>query len=285
MEYRRITDNREIYYYFSEIKNAVPYWFDVDYSLWLESYNDDTDYDNDVMFGELISYAAYAENDIVGFVQFGISNYTYNENGDKDFSEKCGVIRNLYFDREHTCGETLISLAEEYFSEKGISKKSAFFHALGMTCYAGHGKLFCGLQHIEAALFKFGYVKEHENVYYKRLLTEGDVASDKALVSYGEVNPKGLQEFTITADGKTVGAGALVYLPQGEICYLKWIYIYDTEQGKGYASAALRTIFAELYKKGIRRLDTDTADGNLIAQGLYEKVGFENMGRTRSYLK
>ncbi len=285
MEYIKITDHKEIYNYFSEIRNVVPYWFDVDYSLWLESYQNDTDYDGDKMFGELISYAACDENEIVGFVQFGISNFTYNENGDKDFSERCGVIRNLYFDREQDCGERLISIAEEYFSAKGILKKSAFFHALGMTCYAGHGKLFCGLLHIEAELFKFGYVKEHENVYYKRLLTEGDVASDKALVSYGEVNPKGLQEFTITADGKMVGAGALVYLPQGEICYLKWIYVYDTEQGKGYASATLQTIFSELYSKGIRRLDTDTADCNLIAQGLYEKVGFTDIGRTRSYLK
>lgn len=160
MEYKKITDNKEIYDYYSRIKNAVPYWFDVDYSLWLESYNNDTDYDNDVMFDELISYAAYAENDIVGFVQFGISNYTYNESGDKDFSEKCGVIRNLYFDREQDCGEKLISIAEEYFSARGVSKSSAFFHALGMTCFAGHGKLFCGLPHIEAELFKFGYVKE-----------------------------------------------------------------------------------------------------------------------------
>lgn len=285
MENKKITDHKEIYDYYSRIRNAVPYWFDVNYSLWLESYQNDTDYDGDEMFGELISYAAYAENEMVGFVQFGISNYTYNENGDKDFSEKCGVIRNLYFEREHACGEKLISIAEEYFSEKGISKRSAFFHALGMTCYAGHGKLFCGLPHIEAELFKSGYVKEHENVYYKRVLTEGDTASDKASVSYGEANPKGLQEFTITADGKTVGAGAIVYLPQGEICYLKWIYVYNTEQGKGYASAALRTIFSELYSKGIRRLDTDTADCNLIAQGLYEKVGFTDMGRTRSYLK
>ncbi len=285
MKYKKITDNKEIYDYYSRIKNVVPYWFDVDYSLWLESYNNDSDYDGDKMFGELMTYAAYAENDIVGFVQFGISNYTYNESGDKDFSEKCGVIRNLYFDKEQDCGEKLISIAEEYFSARGVSKRSAFFHALGMTCYAGHGKLFCGLPHIEAELFKFGYVKEHENVYYKRLLTEGDVASDKVSVIYGETNPKGLQEFMINTGGKTVGAGALVYLPQGEICYLKWIYIYDTDQGKGYASATLLTIFSELYSKGIRRLDTDTADGNLIAQKLYEKVGFTNMGRTRSYLK
>lgn len=54
MEYKKITDNKEIYDYYSRIKNAVPYWFDVDYSLWLESYNNDSDYDGDKMFGELM---------------------------------------------------------------------------------------------------------------------------------------------------------------------------------------------------------------------------------------
>lgn len=282
-EYKKITDLKQIYDYYNRIKNAVPYWFNVDCNLWLESYQNDTDYDGEKMFSELVNYAAYAENEIVGFVQFGISNYTYNQNGEKDYSEKWGVIRNLYFDKEHNCGELLISLAESYFSEKNISKKSAFFHALGMTCNAGHGKLFCGLPHIETALLKFGYEKEHENVYYKRLLTGNDFVSDTVSVEYGEINPKGLQEFSIKADGKDVGAGALVYLPQGEICYLKWIYIYDTEQGKGYATSALKSIFSDLYEKGIRRLDTDTADCNIIAQKLYEKVGFADMGRTRSY--
>ncbi|MBQ7783301.1 MAG: GNAT family N-acetyltransferase [Oscillospiraceae bacterium] len=284
-EYKRTADLKPLYDYYIKVKNCVPYWFDADYELWFESYDNDTDYDADKMFSELMTYAAYAENNIVGFVQFGISNYFYNENGEKDFSEKCGVIRNLYFDSDNNCGEKLISLADEYFAEKNISKKSAFFHALGMTCNAGHGKLYCGLPHIEAALLKCGYIKEHENVYYKRMLKECDAASDTVSVSYKETNLKGLQEFSIVADGKDVGAGALVYLPQGEICYLKWIYIYDTEQRKGYASSALKTLFFDLYNNGIRRFDTDTADGNIIAQKLYTKVGFTDMGRTRSYLK
>lgn len=284
-EYIKITDLKLIYDYYCNIKNAVPYWFDVNYEQWLESFESDTDYDGEVMFDELVTCAAFSESDIVGFVQLGISNYSYNENGGKDYSKKCGVIRNLYFDSSHNCGDGLILFAEKYFAEKNIYGKSAFFHALGMTCNAGHGKLFCGLRHIENLLLKYGYTKEHENVYYKRVLTKSDIASDKASVSYNEVNPKGLQEFTITADGKAVGAGALVYLPQGGIGYLKWIYIYDTEQGKGYASSALQTIFSDLYEKGIRRLDTDTADCNIIAQKLYEKVGFADMGRTRSYVK
>lgn len=285
VEIRQAEDLREIYEYYCGIKSAVPYWFDADYPLWLESFINDTDYDGEKMFSQLLTYAAYDESRIVGFVQFGISRYIYDSNGEKNHNQSCGVIRALYFDKEYDCGDSLISLAEQYFAKQRITAKSAFFHALGMTCNAGHGKLFCKLSHIEAALLRAGYTKEHENVYYKRMLTENDKSDSAVEVKYGAVNPKGLREFTISAEGKPVGAGALVYLPQGGICYLKWIYIYDTEQGKGYASSALRRIFADLYRNGIRRLDTDTADGNIIAQRLYEKVGFADMGRTRSYLK
>ena len=285
-EYKIETDLKQIYDYYNSIKNAVPYWFDASYELWIVSYNNDTDYDGDKMFSELMTYAAYAENNIVGFIQFGISNYIYNENGEKDYSEKCGVIRNLYFDSNNNCGEKLISFAEEYFAEKNISKKSAFFHALGMTCNAGHGKLYCGLPHIENALLKFGYEKEHENVYYKRLLSIDDCnVQNNVSIKYNADNSKGMSVFSICIDDRCVGAGEIVYLPQGEICYLKWIYIDESEQGKGYATAAVKKLCADLYNSGIRRLDTDTADGNIIAQKLYLKTGFKDMGRTRSYLK
>ena len=94
-----------------------------------------------------------------------------------------------------------------------------------------------------------------------------------------------MSAFSICIDDRCVGAGEIVYLPQGEICYLKWIYIDESEQGKGYATAAVKKLCADLYNSGIRRLDTDTADGNIIAQKLYLKTGFKDMGRTRSYLK
>lgn len=285
-EYKRVADLKHIYDYYRKIRNAVPYWFDVNYEQWLESFESDTDYDGEVMFDELITYAAFAGADVAGFIQFGVPRYTYSENGEKDYSARCGVIRSLYFDKECSCGDELLSLAEEYFCAKEASKKFAFFHALGMTCNAGHGKIYCGLPYVETALMKYGYIKEHENVYYKRILTEKDTGGCGTVsVQYGEKNRKGLCEFTVFADDKSVGAGALVYLPQGGICYLKWIYIYETEQGKGYASAALKTIFSDLYNNGIRRFDTDTADSNIAAQKLYEKVGFTDMGRTRSYLK
>lgn len=176
-------------------------------------------------------------------------------------------------------------LAEEFFAQHGAKKRYAFYHAFGMTCNAGHKKLFCGLPHIEQVLLDNGYIKEHENVYYSRRLTELDIQQPGEIsVVYGEKNPQGRQEFSIHCCGEYVGAGELAYLPLGEMCYLRWIYTEEKLQGKGCASAALNRIFSDLYSAGIHRIDTDTADGNPIAQRLYTKTGFADMGRTRSYL-
>lgn len=284
VEYRRISDYYPLYKYYKKIKGAVPYWLDADYELWKTSFTADTDYDGDRMFRELVTYTAQCEGEIVGFIQFGIPCFLYDGSGKKSDAIKGGIIRNLYFDPEYDIGNELIRLAQTYFEDNHVQRKFAFFHAFGMTCNAGHGKLHCSLSYIEQALTEFGYGKEHENVYYKRLLGEDDRRVNTGItVSYQPANPKGLCGFSIFAQGKKVGAGALVYLPQGDMCYLKWIYIDRMEQGKGYASAALRRIFADLAEKGICRIDTDTADKNHIAQRLYRKTGFEDMGRTRSY--
>lgn len=284
IEYRRVTDPEAIYNYYLRTKELVPYWFDVDYELWKESFLADTDYDGEEMFSELAAYIALSGEKVVGFIQFGISRYIYGTDGEKDHSVRGGVIRHLYFDRETDCGKGLVEIAFQFFHQRNIERRFAFFHAFGMTCCAGHGKLHRDFEHIEAALAEFGYIKEHENVYYRRMLTENDCGADTVAVNYGSTNPKGLCEFSITLEGEYVGAGALVYLPQGKIAYLKWIYIEGVHQGKGLAAAALRQIFADLYAKGILRMDTDTADGNLAAQRLYTKTGFEDMGRTRSYI-
>ena len=285
-EYRRITDLKCIYDYFRKNCGNIPYMFETDYEIWLKSYTADTDHDDEKMFDEIITYAAFSSDEIAGFIAFGISRYIYNESGEKDRSVSCGIIRQLHIGREHNCGGGLISIAEGFFNEQNVSKRAAFFHAFGMTCYAGHGKLFCGLPHIEQAVLTGGYEKEHENVYYRRFLTEADCDVCKNVsVSFSAANKKGLCEFTVYAEKRAVGAGAVVYLPQGGICYLKWIYIYENEQRKGYGSAALRALFSVLYSKGIKRFDTDTADRNTAAQALYTKTGFEYMGRTRSYMK
>jgi len=284
-EYRKVTEYKALYNYYRNAAASIPYWFDTDYSLWLECLTDDTDYDGEKMFTELLTYIAVTGDQIKGFIQFGISSYIYNSSGEKDHTINGGIIRNLYFDADSDCAETLIGIAEKYFCDHNIHKTFAFFHAFGMTCNAGHGKLHCSLPHIEKALLDAGCVKEHENVYYKRTLSERDLAVESTTsISYGDISPRGICEFTIYHEENPVGAGALVYLPQGKISYLKWIYIDGAYQGHGFASNALGCIFADLYNQGITRIDTDTADSNIIAQKLYSKTGFENLGRTRSYL-
>lgn len=283
--YKKLADCEKLYEFYNDIKEEIPYWFDVNYEIWYQSMFQDTDYESTEFFRELNTYVAYENSNIVGFIQFGIPNYIYEQNGEKSFDVKAGVIRNLYFGVENAeCGMELVKLAEHYFDENKVEKKFAFFHAFGMTCNAGHGKLHESQKHIEKVIKVFGYTKEHENVYYKKILTEDVLAFETNIeIRYSEVNEKGLCGFSIFIDNTYIGAGEIVYLPQEKIAYLKWIYIEKESQQKGYASKALRLLFANLYQKGIRRLDTDTADGNMPAQGLYEKSGFENMGRTRSY--
>lgn len=285
-DYIPTTDYTALYEYQRSLEKKAPYWFDTDKEIWLKSFSDDCDLDGEDMFNELITYTAVCEGRIVGFVQFGIPCYIYGDDGEKDYDEVFGVIRALYFESEHSaCGKVMTEIAHDYFAAKGVKRRFAFYHALGMTCFAGHGKLYCGFPHIEEALNACGYIKEHENVYYRRFLSSADSNADENVtLSFNKVSESGLAEFSVFLSGEFVGAGALVYLPQGDIAYLKWIFILDEYQGRGLASAALRLIFAELYSRGFKRIDTDTADGNLAAQGLYTKLGFEDMGRTRSYM-
>lgn len=284
-KFKKITDFRLIYDYSQKVVTGIPYMFDADYETWLESYNNDVDYESEKMFRELITYAAFSENEIVGFIQFGIPEYICLGD-EKNREEKYGIIRNLYFDIECGCEDGLISIAEDYFRERDIKTVFAFYHALGMTCFAGHGKLHLSMNYIDDSLKANGFAVEHENVYFGRLLSENDLENHKSVqVVFSETNPRGKRGFKIAVGGKAVGEGELIYLPQGGICYLKWIYVYEEFRCGGYASAALCVLFEELYRSGIRRFDTDTADVNEIACKLYKKAGFTDMGRTRSYVK
>lgn len=279
-------DTKALFAFYNRVKGDIPYWFDVDFDNWHTSMFDDTDYDSQRLFRSLHTCAAVCEGQIAGFIQFGIASYFYEQNGEKNETDKAGIIRNLYFRPEAPqCGQALIQAAEDFFSGQAVMRKFAFFHALGMTCNACHGKLHTSQSHIEQALSAWGYGKEHENVYYKKMLCASGLPLEQDIaLRYSPVNPKGLCGFSIFVNNTYVGAGEIAFLPQGSIAYLKWIYIEGDYQRKGYASGALERLFADLYAQGILRLDTDTADGNLIAQKLYEKTGFANMGRTRSFL-
>lgn len=286
IQLRKITDYKDLFRYYQKVSQNIPYWMHVDYETWLESFCNDSDYDADMMFRQLLTYTAEQKGDICGFIQFGIPNFLYDTQGEKSREHQGGIIRNFYFEPGmEQAGRKLLDLAQDYFQQNRVTQKFAFFHAFGMTCNAGHGKLYTKLTHVEQLLKAYGFIKEHENVYYSRLLSAADAGrKTKVELAYGEMNSKGMCEFSIHADGEWIGAGAYAQLPQGEISYLRWIFLDGKQQGKGYGTAALQSLFAHLAAAGMKRLDTDTADGNEIAQKLYLKTGFQDLGRTRSFL-
>ena len=280
-----LTNKVDLYTYYNVIKADTPYWFDVPFDIWYASMFEDSDCEGNVLFQELCTYVSIENGAINGFIQFGIPSFVFDNAGNKDFETKAGIIRNVYFGKDNEAiGRALIETAFSWFDKYKATCKCAFYHYFGMTCNAGHGKLYYSQLHIENLLSDYGFKKEHENVYFKRLLSRNEILrSDLAKIEYGTINEKGLCNFYIVVNGKRVGAGSFVYLPQGSICYLKWIYIEACYKGKGYGKAALHCLFFDLGQQGIKRIDTDTADNNIVAQGLYLSTGFADMGRTQSY--
>ncbi len=47
-------------------------------------------------------------------------------------------------------------------------------------------------------------------------------------------SPQGKRQFSISRRGEYVGAGELMYLPQGGICYLRWIYTEEMGRTRSY---------------------------------------------------
>lgn len=67
------------------------------------------------------------------------------------------------------------------------------------------------------------------------------------------------------------------------ISFLKYIYIAPRYAHQGLGTKCMNKLCWHLRQKGFIRLDTDTADNNLNAQGYYIKTGFTDQGRMRSY--
>nr|WP_269092885.1 GNAT family N-acetyltransferase [Enterococcus sp. BWR-S5] len=92
------------------------------------------------------------------------------------------------------------------------------------------------------------------------------------------------QMFTFYEGEQAVGQANVAFLPENAIAYLRWIFMLDEHQNKGFGTQALQLLFAFLIDEGMTELHTDTADNNMRAQHVYEKNGFEHLGITRSYM-
>lgn len=259
----------------------TPYFFSTDFSAWEKSFSEDVDGQGRHLFKELSVKAAYAEDTLVGFVQYGKTAFGFDDRGEISSDVSYCVIRNLYFDKSRPdAGSLLLEEALNTFAE--TETVYAFFHYFGMSCFARHGKLFEAHSHIAALLKEKGFETEHENVYYASALTGSEESAVKILPQSMTAADQQYMDFILS--GKQVG-GCEVHFVSRQVAYLRWIYVNGDLTGKGIGTACMHALRQWLSQKGIARLDTDTALLNLTAQHYYEKNGFIREGITRSFYR
>ena len=278
----KITDTyslNDIYKFHLSFKS--PYFFDVDFEAWKESFLRDSDGEGRALFKELNVKAVYDEDELLGFVQYGKTAFGFDESGEISAEVSYPVIRNLYFAKgREDAGEMLLNEALEGLETK--ERIYAFFHYFGMTCFARHGKLFEKHAHIDVLLKEQGFEVEHENVYYSSSLKEAE--SSEIEITPNSLTKGDQQYIDFKLEGNQVG-GCEVHYVNETVAYLRWIYVNGDIVGKGIGTKCMNASKAFLYEKGIVSFDTDTAMNNTVAQHYYEKNCFAWEGITRSYYK
>lgn len=276
---KEITNLDKVYNY--QMSFHTPYFFELDYEAWKKSFEEDIDGEGRILFKELFIKAAYDDDKLIGFIQYGKSAFGFDEQGEISSDVSYNIIRNLYFDSDRVdAGEKLLKDALDVFGVE--DKVYAFFHYFGMSCFARHGKLFEKHVHIEELLKSNGFDIEHENVYYSCIL-KGDETSDVEIKNQEQT--KGNQQYMdFVLSGNQVG-GCEIHIVDEKTVYLRWIYVNQDITGKGIGRKCMNALKQWLWKKGITRLDTDTAMSNLVAQHYYEKNNYVREGVTRSYYR
>ena len=279
-----ITNNEEVYLF--QKRQICPYYFPTDYEEWEKSFMEDVDGEGRKLFGELYVKAAYDEDELIGFIQYGRTAFAFDNQGDISTDLSYNVIRNLYFDEDKTkAGQMLLDDALRFFGT--TDKVYSFFHYFGMSCYARHGKLYEKHSHIEELLKNNGFEIEHENVYYSSVLQESAVSELREPdinIKPHDVTKGNQQYMDFMLSDEQVGGCEIQFVSENTV-YLSWIYVDDNMTGKGIGTKCMCALKQWLYDQGYERFDTDTVYANTVAQHYYEKNGFTREGITRSFYK
>lgn len=255
--------------------SRAPYHFPMDAQTWEASMFHDHDSDGRPLFLEL-----HTSTQDHGMIQYGYTAFGFDQAGGISAEVHYPVIRFLAFE-DIRVGQQLLDIAMNYFGSG--QRIHAFFHCFGMSACGRHGKLHESDAHVQRLLLGNGFIVEHENVYYSCVLNGEELASDSIELLWKDPNAGECREFAAVSDGCEIGWGQVHFLPQGDIAYLRWIYIDGTRQNRGHGTAVMQSLLSALFEMGIRRFDTDTALDNAVAQHYYEKNGFIREGITRSF--
>ncbi len=286
-EYRP-NDLHRLFDYWTKLGADIPYFFPVSALRWQSCLLED-ELDGGQLFRSLETYLATEGNQVLGFVQWGQPNFAWDSDDQRYENPSLGVIRHLYYEPGRPdVGHALLDKATGDVAR--FDRLHAFYHILGMSCNAHHGKLHSSQAHVEELLLAHGFRIEHENVYYVLDLGHQDGAVDSRLhISTGQGSAG--EMFEARLDGKVVCTArvrSLDRLTGGQAtgtAYLTWLGVAEQHRGLGIGNEFLSQLVRLLLSRHVRCLHTDTAIGNVQAQRLYEKLGFRNQGFTRSYVR
>lgn len=278
----------KLYEYWNKIGDSIPYFYTTSYESFIFSLFEDT-YNGIKILEENYIYVAVEDNVILGFIQYGIPGFHF-ENWEMIKNPQIGVVRNIFFEKTRSdIGQKLLELANQYFQENGIKELYAFYHAMGMSCNGNHGKLYERYEYIGDLLVNGGFQVEHENVYYTKTMLEKKINKNIEIDVLDEANNK--QMIEVHEGGNRIGSAEVKFIDhltgmkQDKILYLAWIGIEENLKGKGIGSKFLNQIINYYIKRGYTEIHTDTALNNIVAQEFYERNGFINKGLTRSYMR
>lgn len=261
-------------------KYELPHEIDKNYTKWLEAFINDIDGGGRKLFHNLFVKAAYENNNIIGFIQYGKSIFGF-EDGNISTNISYNIIRNFYFDYKRTdAASMLLNSSLEYFNNN--NPIYAFFHYFGMTSNGRFGKLFDKYSYIEEFLKDHHFYVEHENVYYSLLIDNCPNVNTIDIIPH-KLSEGNEQTMDFYLNKEKIG-GCEIHYVNDSAAFLRYIYINDNLKCNGLGTKCIKELIKYLFIKGIRRIDTDTFSSNKIAQHFYEKNGFVSKGKARSYI-
>ncbi len=286
-EYRE-SDLESLLECWKRLGRDIPYFFPVSPRVWETCLLHDAS-DGEPMFEDLHTVLATDRGRVVGFVQYGQPHFAWDERGKRYLNPQIGVVRQLYFREGHDkAGEALLAEADDRLAR--FSRTHAFYHALGMSCTAHHGKLHHSQRHVHRLLRRQGFQVEHKNVYCVRDLECVPLVADSSVWIRTTAETKG-ERFDIWLGREPVGGARVRHVDEltdgftPDTAYLSWIGVDEPFRGRGIGAEFLRLLVKFLLGKGYRTLHTDTATENWIARRFYKKLGFQEVGETRSYVR
>ncbi len=286
-EYRE-SDLESLLECWKRLGSDIPYFFPVSPRVWETCLLHDAS-DGEPMFEDLHTVLATDRGRVVGFVQYGQPHFAWDERGQRCLNPQIGVVRQLYFWKGHDeAGEALLAEADARLAR--FSQTHAFYHALGMSCTAHHGKLHHSQCHVHRLLRRQGFLVEHENVYCVLDLEPPPSVGDSSVCIRTTAETKG-ERFEIRLGAEPMGSARVRYVDEltdrftPDTAYLSWVGVDEPFRGRGIGAEFLRLLVKFLLGKGYRTLHTDTSRENRIARRLYQKLGFREVGYTRSYVR